>query len=548
MPRRLAWTSIIRPCALILVLVPSHHAATAATWFVQAGAGGGGDGTRDRPFGDLQAVEASSAPGDHIFVLPSEGVLDGGIQLKDDQRLIGLGPAVTQARAGEPRAAITNTAAARLSGDAVRLASGNTVANLHIARPFRSGIFGINALSPHLRNNLITEHLIQGDNLVLLESAFRIGGSAHYGAITLVYCGTGAVSITPACPPGGGIAATGRVRISGTVIRDGNLQGISVICERGVQADLSLDDNSVEDLSQGLGRPEDFALPTVRTEGVGIRALNGSQIALEMNDTFVANIAPNGNYAVDEVFFVNAGQGSAVRGSISGVVVHSNPTLVGTNVSEPVNLIYNVDSRDGEYDLTIRGVEIAHAVSNAIIIAEFPPAIGNRTRLLLEDMVIYNDNPLHALGGIGYSHTAGASSGSGSRLDLTVRNTRIFGSRGGGVRLFTRSVMDELRVRFEDTSLADLTHAADGVGLFAMFEKAIPGAVIDLGGGTLGSAGRNRFVGNGSHNLVLTNLSAVRVTVHANDDYWGGGAPAKIVTSGAVTVDATTYLTSDPSP
>lgn len=83
------------------------------------------------------------------------------------------------------------------------------------------------------------------------------------------------------------------------------------------------------------------------------------------------------------------------------------------------------------------------------------------------------------------------------------------------------------------------------------------GAVIDLGGGTLGSHGRNRFVNNGvPGNLPpdvnpagidpvaavdgdvsvsfspATPAPATKIQLFAEHDYWGGGAPAISTTSG----------------
>src|SRR5688572_13765580 len=84
----------------VTALVASSAAAQAsATWYVRAGAGPGGEGTRGSPFGDLAQVEAASDPGDRIVVLRaarSAGTLDGGIELKRGQRLIGAGPPVAR--------------------------------------------------------------------------------------------------------------------------------------------------------------------------------------------------------------------------------------------------------------------------------------------------------------------------------------------------------------------------------------------------------------------------------------------------------------------
>src|SRR5688572_31324655 len=115
---------------LILVLFTAT-AGEAATWYVKAGAPHPGDGSKNRPFTSLDQVEAASAPGDTIYVVQTQGVLDGGIQLKDGQKLIGLGPTVNTANGNSARAKLTNTTDARYDGDAVRLARNNVVENLH---------------------------------------------------------------------------------------------------------------------------------------------------------------------------------------------------------------------------------------------------------------------------------------------------------------------------------------------------------------------------------------------------------------------------------
>src|SRR5687767_7776287 len=61
-------------------------------WFVRAGAPGEATGTNDRPFGSLADIERCSPAGATITVLaPPDGAapLDGGLRLKDRQKLIG---------------------------------------------------------------------------------------------------------------------------------------------------------------------------------------------------------------------------------------------------------------------------------------------------------------------------------------------------------------------------------------------------------------------------------------------------------------------------
>ena len=95
--------------ALLLVLCVGAT-GEARNWYVKAKANGG-NGDKGAPFGSLQDVEAASQPGDTIYVLqsPAADVLDGGIQLKDDQKLIGLGFSVTSSDPGFVRARLTNT-------------------------------------------------------------------------------------------------------------------------------------------------------------------------------------------------------------------------------------------------------------------------------------------------------------------------------------------------------------------------------------------------------------------------------------------------------
>ena len=76
--------------------------------------------------------------------------LDGGIKLKDRQKLLGVEPA----RGARPVSRLTNTTA---PGDAVTLAHGNEVAHLHIAGPAGAAILGDNVNGAILRDLLVTE-------------------------------------------------------------------------------------------------------------------------------------------------------------------------------------------------------------------------------------------------------------------------------------------------------------------------------------------------------------------------------------------------------
>ena len=121
-------------------------------WFVRAGPPDDGAGTAARPFSSLTGVERCAPAGATITVLaPADGAppLDGGIRLKDRQKL--LGPAATGS--GKPAARLTNTGG---TGDAVTLAHGNEVAHLHIDNPAGAAIFGDNVNGAHLHDLVLT--------------------------------------------------------------------------------------------------------------------------------------------------------------------------------------------------------------------------------------------------------------------------------------------------------------------------------------------------------------------------------------------------------
>jgi len=128
----------------------------AGALFVRAGAASGGDGSEGAPFNSLAAVERASALGDEITVLPSPlrtPPLDGGIALKPHQKLIGRGPSVNDAAALTQAPRITNSDAARNSGDAVVLADYVEVSNLVIVNSYRGGIYGLNVNEVQIHDN-----------------------------------------------------------------------------------------------------------------------------------------------------------------------------------------------------------------------------------------------------------------------------------------------------------------------------------------------------------------------------------------------------------
>src|SRR2546423_5655145 len=342
--------------AAVLLIALAGASEAASTWYVNADAAAGGNGSRSRPFATLEQVEAASQPGDTIRVLPSARPLDGGIQLKAGQRLTGLGSPVTKSAASGAQPTITNTSAARYNGDAIRLARNSVVQNIHIDGAARAGIFGVNAGRSELRGNLITNNMIQGNDLPRLERVWPDGfvlyqsQGNHFGGITLLACGPGTSSYCAKLAPAAAAAAdAGEVIVANNVIRDSNLEGIMLLTDSGAVASFAITDTLVRDLSLNLPRPESLNPPVgiVRSRAFTLIALNHSRVNLTMSRLHAENLSPAGSYATDGILFLIGGDSPVVNARISDATV-LNPRMVGE--------VNNGDSIEIQHRGTTNGV------------------------------------------------------------------------------------------------------------------------------------------------------------------------------------------------
>lgn len=161
-------------------------------WFVKAGASSETDiGTESRPFASLAEAQWCSAERSTIVVLPAppgSPPLDGGIVLKNGQKLLGAASRKAPGRTGASAARITNTGG---SGDAVVLANDNEVAYLHIESPAGAGVLGDNAAGANLHDLLITRETAAVAATRLDSGLCRvvtIGDSVDNAASTLRGC------------------------------------------------------------------------------------------------------------------------------------------------------------------------------------------------------------------------------------------------------------------------------------------------------------------------------------------------------------------------
>jgi len=561
--------------AAVFLMSMGGASEAASTWYVQADATAGGNGSRSRPFATLEQVEAASHPGDTVRVLPSMRPLDGGIQLKDGQRLMGLGDPVTKGAASGARPTITNTKAMRYQGDAIRLANNNVVENIHIDGAARAGIFGVNAVRPEIRGTLITNNMIQGNDLRRLERLWPEGfvlyqsQGNHFGGITLLACGPGGSSYCAMHAPERTAAANfGEAVIAGNVIRDSNLEGIMLLTDTGAVASFAITDTVVRDLSLTLPRPESLTPPAgiVRSRAFTLIALNHSQVRLTMSRFHAENLSPAGNYATDGLVFLTGGDSPVINGRVSDTAV-LNPRMVGeVNNGDSIEIQHR-GTTNGVLNLDMTRLDLRDPASANIKILEAANPTNGVYNLTLSDSVLTNTNPAGGLDG--QIRLSGASNGT-KAFALTVRNTKFSGF-GGAIGILNANNLETLKVLVENSSLSDFTAPAGATPIAAVTvthpaDKMLGTAVIDLGGGPLGSHGRNRFVKNAGPDVSVSNANTrtAPIRVDAAGDYWGGGAPVRaaaaqgatkapergasdVAINGNVTFNPPTHLTSDPA-
>jgi len=546
----------------MLLVVSTGEAAS--IWHVKADAGQGGDGTQNKPFATLQEVEAASRPGDTIRVVPSGKPLDGGIQLKDGQRLIGLGNPVTKAAPSSALPTITNTTNSRYDGDAVRLANNTLVQNVHVDGASRSGIFGVNAARAQIRDNLITNNMIQGNDLRRLEALWPAGfvlyqsQGNHFAGITLLACGPAAASYcmthAPAVPA---VADTGQTVIAGNTIRNSNLEGILLLTDTGAVANFAVTDNLVRDLSLNLPRPESLTPPVgiVRSRAFTLIALNNSRVTVNMSRFHAENFSPLGNYAADGAVFLTGGSGPVVTARVTDLAV-LNPAMVGeVNNGDSVEIQHRGTS-NGVLNIDMVRADLRDPASANIKVLDAQNSSNSVYNISISDSTLSNANPA---GSPDIQIRFSGATNAVKAFNLSVKNTKISGI-GGGIGVASGHNLEKLALLVEGTSFADLVQPMGAPPVSAITvshpaERTIGTAVVDLGGGSLGSRGRNRFGSKTDFDVSLTNANAATapIKVDASGNYWGGAAPvvakaapADVMTSGNVTFSAPTHLTSDP--
>ncbi len=132
----------------------ANNTSNSKSCFVQFGGTGNGTSAKN-PYGSLQEVESDNGC-KVIHVLPASSPLDGGITLKDGQKIIGSGDNVYDNPDKQILPMITNTINADIfqTQPVIRLANNNTVENLKLLA-LSIGVLGNNATGVKLNDLLV---------------------------------------------------------------------------------------------------------------------------------------------------------------------------------------------------------------------------------------------------------------------------------------------------------------------------------------------------------------------------------------------------------
>jgi hypothetical protein len=336
----------------------------------------------------------------------------------------------------------------------------------------------------------------------------------------------------------------------------------------------------VRDLSQPLPDPAAVGITdhVIRSRGFTSITIEKSVTNLTMSEYVGSNLSPFGNFAADGVVFLTSGLNPVSNNKLSDIAI-SNPFLSGDTSNGDSIEIQHRGSTNGVLNVDITRADLRDPASTNIKLIESSNPDNGTYNVTLTDSVLSNINTHgNEDAQIRYSGTERIAT---KAVNLTLKNVKISGlGRGIGLTTTNANNILQLHVLVEESSLSDLTREAIQWSQITRPIGTAGGAIIDLGGGPLGSRGRNRFVNNGAPgyvppgadpsgidpvvvdgdvsvaNAVLSPLSPP-INVYASEDYWGGGAPVvtntpmsntDVLIVGNVTFTSTSFLATDPEP
>ncbi len=539
-------------------------------WYVSAVAAHGGTGTIEKPFDTLGQAQQASAPGDTITVLAAPltaAPLDGGIALKPKQRLIGQGASAMAL----PR--LTNTGTGN-SGDAVTLAAGAEVARLTITGTYRGGIYGLNVPGASIHDNDISGHnsscvqgiIIPPDTLPTNVPGLTFPNPAPLpngwaGIYLLADRDSGDVSIRnnrvhdSPCGDGIDIGLSGTAAY--TALIDANTAfnltqsgpltaGILSILAVGMQTrdgsrlTATVSHNTQHDIGTANSNTAD-------PECVYPNVVDASTIVADISNNRCYNSLGGWSANGLEIPMMNDGGTAVINvtdSSFTGVTSDIiEPIALGTNQYLEVNLL-RVTAAHASGQGASPLIDIAGRFSygnEGDCLSMFSTAGGNTLKLTLRDSELSDCY----FNGLSIATNSAPGSAATRLISFDIDNSKITANRGNGIRFFNGSGLGGLSGRVQNSDISGNATVPDALAPRENLRidnqgGATPQVVLDFGGGPLGSAGNNCFVGAGVQNNGYT--------VFMRNNWWGAAAgPAAGAVGGSGATDTASPLPAAPA-
>lgn len=566
--RRAEWQIFDRACGAIFVravFIVARYSmlfaltagfARAGQVFVSATAAAGGDGSEKTPYNSLADVERASASGDEIVVLPvplNVAPLDGGIALKPGQKLRGGGPSLLGGATPNQAPRITNSSAARYSGDAVVLADNTEVSNMMIVNAYRGGVYGMNVTGIKIHENNFSGtntsctpgfYVMFPPDIALLPNgwaAILIDGNKGMSSLSIqnnyVHDGT--------CNDGIDIRATGTAAVAAQVefnnvtrLAQGAAQrsvlAIGMQTRDTAQLNVTSDHNSETYIGSANADCEGlFANQTGGSltwninhntfqHGIGGASCNGAEFYLAAGNATANLYVSNSTFEDDPgdmIQEVNRGTGSTINLTVDHVTV--NHTIDLRHL--PPEPKFYTGASQTNFGRCVDQTSAGHAnVSNLRIFDSHFSDCGNDGI----GSVVAGVTPAMTLPRGAQALNYG--DGGDDSISIDVENSSFIGVQQDALHFTNQSAMRELSVKVENSRFSDVR----GPATFAFDQNAsTERAEVDLGGKEPDNPGGNCVT-------TAANLAgeATGYDVSAKSNWWGragGPAPEKIsVTNG----------------
>jgi hypothetical protein len=517
------------------------------------------------PFASFQAVEAQARPGDTIVVEPVRlGVppLDGGIALRPGQTLIGGGPSVA-GNAERPRRlpAVTNTSGAHLDGDAVRLADRTTVKNLLIEGAYRGGIYGSD----------VSRVTVVGNDLSGTNTSCTTGFVVQPFELPTTVPGVG-IPFSSGLPNGWAAIMideshrAARVSVERNVVHDADCaDGIDIRASGTARATARVIDNTLYRLQEGSSQQSVLAIGMQTTGHSRLDARVDGNTESYIGSATVGDFGP----ADSEGLFANSagrsklieradrnsfahGLGHISANCVEDVASNGGPTMDFTLTNSTCNYVVGdvleVDNLSAKATMAFTAKHVIAANSTfagGIPQAQVEP--GDDGDCLLEvasgaassTNVKIRDSQLSdcAADGLGVVSNVVDGTGPVNKLGFDVENSRITENQASNLRVEDVTPIRHLDGKIQNTDLSE--SPGSPVILRNLVTRGSTAALLDLGGGGLGSRGHNCILGGEPNDI-----STVRYNLAARHDWWGapGGPGAGNTLAIGATIDSNSPL------